>query len=83
MLMPAGAIEKDFQWASGLPCATSACSAATLVVNFPAFPRSAARSKQRSAIMDGRDLALCNLQRTFLSWHLRTSEKDASDDCIH
>jgi len=34
MLMPAGAIEKDFQWASGLPCATSACSAAILIVIF-------------------------------------------------
>ena len=34
MLMPAGAIEKDFQWASGLPCATSACSAAILAVIF-------------------------------------------------
>ena len=34
MLMPAGAIEKDFQRASGLPCATSACSAAILIVIF-------------------------------------------------
>ena len=34
MLMPAGAIEKDFQRSSGLPCATSACSAAIRIVIF-------------------------------------------------
>jgi len=34
MLMPAGAIEKDFQQASGLPCATSACGAAIPYRNF-------------------------------------------------
>ena len=34
MLMPAGAIEKDFQRASGLLCATSACGAAILIVIF-------------------------------------------------